>query len=127
MKTIAQQLKVTEFPFTIRDSQGNVIYYESSDGYWTKSEFNSQGKEIYYEDSYGFWYKREFDSQGNEIYFENSCGNWIKREYDSQGNLIYFENSDGKIIDNRPKTVILTMDEIAQRLNIPVDQLQIKK
>ena len=32
MKTIAQQLKVKEFPFIIKDSNGNVIYYENSDG-----------------------------------------------------------------------------------------------
>ena len=51
--TIAQQLKVTEFPFEIKDSRGN---------------------EIYYENSYGHWYKKEFDSNGNEIYFESSLG-----------------------------------------------------
>jgi hypothetical protein len=33
MKTIAQQLNVTEFPFTVEDSQGNQIYYENSYGY----------------------------------------------------------------------------------------------
>ena len=33
MKTIAQQLNVTEFPFTIKDKNGNVIYCENSDGY----------------------------------------------------------------------------------------------
>jgi len=30
MKTIAEQLKITEFPFRIRDSRGNVIYREDS-------------------------------------------------------------------------------------------------
>jgi len=33
MKTIAQQLKVKEFPFKIKDKDGNQIYSESSDGY----------------------------------------------------------------------------------------------
>jgi hypothetical protein len=83
MKTIAQQLNITEFPFVIKDSQGNQIYYENS---------------------YGGWYKQEYDSQGNEIYYENLTGFWLKSEFDSQGNIIYSENSDGLIIDKRPKS-----------------------
>jgi hypothetical protein len=106
MKTIAQQLNVKKFPFKIKDSKGNEIYYETSNGYWDK---------------------REFDSQKNQIYFENSAGTWSKREFDAQGNEIYFEDSNGVIFDNRPKTVILSMSEIAKKFNIPVDQLQIKK
>ena len=82
MKTIAQQLNVKDFPFTIRDKNGNQIYFENSNGFWRKRERDSNGTEIYYEFSDGFWYKREYDSNGNEIYFEN-----------------YY----GKIIDNRPK------------------------
>ena len=53
MKTIAQQLNVTEFPFEIKDSNSNQIYYE---------------------DSYGYWYKKEYDSNGNQIYYESSNG-----------------------------------------------------
>ena len=82
MKTIAQQLNVTEFPFEIKDKNGNQIYWENSNGYW---------------------YKRERDSNGNKIYYENSTGYWEKSEYDSNGNLIYWENSNGEIRDNRPK------------------------
>ena len=82
MKTIAQQLNVKDFPFEIKDKNGNEIYFEYSDGFWVKQEFDSNGKEIYYEDSDGFWSKREYDSNGNEI---------------------YFENSDGYVEDNRPK------------------------
>ena len=33
MKTIAQQLNITEFPFIIKDENGNRIYFEYSDGY----------------------------------------------------------------------------------------------
>lgn len=84
-KTIAQQLKVTEFPFVINDSNGKKIYYE------------------------------------------NSNGVWVKREYDSNGNQIYYENSKGSIVDNRPKTVELTMEEIATKFGINVNNLKIKK
>ncbi len=82
MKTIAQQLNVTEFPFIIKDKNGN---------------------ELYYEDSNGHWYKSEYDSNGNDIYFEGSNGYWYKSEYDSNGNRIYYENSNGTIDDKRPK------------------------
>ena len=104
MKTIAQQLKAKEFPFIIRDSKGNEIYREYSNGYW---------------------YKKEYDSMNNQIYYEDSNGNWSKREFDSMNNQIYYENSGGGIVDYRSKE--LTMDEIAAKFNIPVSQLKIKK
>ena len=103
MKTIAQQLNITEFPFEIKDSSGNIIYFENSDGFWNKKEYDSNGNRIYSEDSYGSWYKYKYDSNGNQIYFENSNGYWTKKEYDSNGNQIYYESSHGEITDNRPK------------------------
>ena len=103
--TIAQQLKVKDFPFEIKDSKGNQIYYE---------------------DLYNYWCKYEFDANGNEIYCEYSNGYWCKSECDAKGNLIYIENSHGEIIDNRPK-VTLTLDEVAEKFNISLDKLQIKK
>jgi uncharacterized membrane protein len=106
MTTIAQQLKIKEFPFQIKDSNGKEIYYESSNGYWSKAEY---------------------DSNGNLIYYESSIGYWSKREYDSNGNLIYCENSNGTIVDKRPKTVELTIDEIAKKFGIDVNLLKIKK
>ena len=114
MKTIAQQLKVKEFPFYIRDSRGNEIYYENSKG----KIVDSRPKDIVL--------KNTLSRLGTPV-ATRSNGFWVKMEYDSQGNMIYREDSDGKIIDNRPKEVVLTMDEIAQRLNIPVEQLKIKK
>ena len=103
MKTIAEQLNVKEFPFTIKDKNGNEIYRENSNGGWWKSKYDSNGKCIYCENTNGVWWKSEYDSNGNQIYFETSNGHWIKREYDSNGNRIYYENSDGEINDNRPK------------------------
>ena len=82
MKTIVQQLNVTEFPFEIKDKNGNLTYFEDSNWVWNKREFDSNGNIVYYESSNEYWYKSEFDSNGNEIYWENCYG---------------------KIIDNRPK------------------------
>ena len=82
-KTIAQQLNIKEFFFEIKDKEGRVVYFE---------------------DSNNFWVKREYDLNDNYIYHERSSGYWVKREYDySNNNEIYYEDSDGKIIDNRPK------------------------
>ena len=82
MKTIAQQLNVTEFPFIIKDKNGNQIYAESKDGYWVKQKLNSYGAPIHREISDGFW---------------------VRWEYDSNGKVIYSESSDGLILDIRPK------------------------
>jgi hypothetical protein len=119
--TIAKQLKIKEFPFEIKDSEGNKIYWENSDGYWAKYEYDSNGMQIYYEDSKGAWIKREFDSDGNQIYWEHSKGYWVKREYDSEGNEIYWENSDGVIIDNRPKTDVQKAIELLTKEGLIVD------
>lgn len=128
MKTIAQQLNVKKFPFRINDSKGNEIYSENSNGFWVKKEFDyNNNNRTYYEDSDGCWNKYKYDSNGNEIYQETSKGVWIKREYDSNGNEIYYEHSDGIIIDKKSKPVELTLDEIANKLNIDVNLLKIKK
>ena len=106
MKTIAGQINwdfKANGNLEIKDKNGSYIYFEDSDGYWVKKEYDSKGKEIYSEDSDGYWSKREYNSQGKEIYYEDSDGFWTKREYDSQGNKIYFENSSGIIEDKRPK------------------------
>ena len=124
--TIAQQLKVTTFPFIVKDKDGKEIYHENYDGYWTKHEFDAQGNIIRGENSNGYWCKREYDAHSNEIYYENSNGFWTKRELDTQGNEIRYENSYGYIKDNRPKIVELTLQDIADKLGINSEQLRIK-
>ena len=103
--TIAQQLKIKDFPFVIKDKAGNSIYYEISENQWSKFER---------------------DAHGREIGQESDDGYWTKTERDAQGNLIRFEDSNGKIIDHRPKVVELTMEEIADKMGINVTQLRIK-
>ena len=54
--TIAQQIKwdfETNGNLEIRDKNGNLIYLEFSNGFWTKREYDSQGNQIYFEDSGG--------------------------------------------------------------------------
>jgi len=124
--TIAQQLKIKDFPFVIKDTDGNSIYYEDSNGYWCKNERDAHGKEIRFEDSNGYWTKKECDVHGNCIRYENSYGYWRKSEFDANGNEIYYEDSAGAIIDKRPKVVELTLQQIADKMGINVTQLRIK-
>ena len=125
--TIAQQLKIEEFPFEIKDSKNNLIYWENSTGYWEKREYDSKGNQIYYETSTGYWTKSEFDSEGNEIYLETSYGYWAKRKYDSDRNVIYYENSNRTIIDNRPKTDVQKAIELLTKEGLLVDGKILKK
>ena len=104
-QTIAQFLKVETFPFEINTENG--IYYENSNGFWVRNEYNSNGK---------------------LIYWESSTGSWIKREYDSNGKMIFYEDSDGIVHDNRPKpTVEITLEEIAKLKGVSVSQIRIKE
>ena len=106
-QTIAQFLKVKDFPFIIEDKNGKEIYREYSDGYW---------------------FKHEYDDQGNKIRYENSNGFWRKHEYDDEGNAIYFENSNGYIVDERPKPMIeLTLQDIAKLKGVDASQIRIKE
>ena len=104
-QTIAQFLKIQIFPFQIKDKNGKEIYYENSDGFWSK---------------------KEYDSNGNRIYYEDSIGAWSKKEYDSNGNRIYYEDSIGIIRDDRPKLEI-TLQEIADWKGLKVSQIRIKE
>ena len=63
-----------KFPIWIQDTNGYETYYETSNGFWNKYEYNSDGNVTYYEDSDNYWHKREYDSNGKVTYFENSDG-----------------------------------------------------
>jgi hypothetical protein len=53
-QTIAQFLNIKDFPFKIKDKNGEVIYYEDSYGYWQKYEYNDKGNVTYIENSNGY-------------------------------------------------------------------------
>jgi hypothetical protein len=127
-ETIAQQLKIKDFPFEIKDENNNEIYWENSNRFWYKREFDENNNEIYYKNSYGYWIKYEVDENNNKIYWENSDGFWVKQEYDENNNKIYYENSDGEIRDYRPKPIIeLTLEQIAEKFQTKVENIKIKK
>jgi len=43
---------------SVYNTNGNRIYYETSNGSWVKYEYDTNGNKIYSEDSNGFWYKK---------------------------------------------------------------------
>ena len=83
------------FPIEIRDSNGKATYFEDSDGYWERFEYDTNGEQTYCEDSNGFWRKYEYDTNGEQTYYEDSDGDWWKYEYDANGRPTYYEDSKG--------------------------------
>ena len=80
--------------------------------------YDDKGNRIYYEDSDGKWSKREYDERNNKTYYEDSDGNWAKIKYDKKGNEIYFEDSYGYVADKRVKE--LTVKEIEKLLGYKI-------
>jgi len=83
------------FPIKINDANGNETYYESSYGYWERSERDAKGNETYFENSSDFWERWERDANGYVTYCENSSDFWERWEHDANGNVTYYEDSDG--------------------------------
>ena len=83
------------FPIEIKNSNGRRTYYEGSQGFWFRYEYDADGNETYFENDDGYWRKREHDSNGRRTYYEDSDGYWCKQEYDDDGNETYYENSKG--------------------------------
>jgi YD repeat-containing protein len=144
--TIAQQLNIplSEFPFSIKNAAGREIYRETETGHWIRKEWDDQGNKTRHEDSDGYWIQCDFDKSGNLvgqtesngrwktwkyndknhcIGFIYSTGEWAEFEYNEAGEMIYHNTQNGVRLDLRPKTVVLTHAEIAEKLGIPANLL----
>ena len=86
------------FPIDIEDEKGNSTYYETSDGFWLRCEYDEKGNLTYYGDSNG-WYRREYDENGNKTYYEDSNGT---KKGTKRGSC------DGKVIEVDGKKYKLT-------------------
>lgn len=82
METIAQK----DFPFEVMDKESRLIYHETVNSFWSKSEY---------------------DLDGNKTYYANSNGYVEGWQYDSDGNVTYNWNNEGVIRDNRPAETII--------------------
>ena len=83
------------FPIEIQDANGKLTYYEDSEGFWRKYDYDAEGNRTYFENRDGFWSKSEYNANGNRTYHKDSDGYWWKCEYDANGNQTYSEDSDG--------------------------------
>jgi len=83
------------FPIEIKNANGNQTYYEDSDDYWERYEYDANGNVTYREDSGEFWERYERDAKGGIDYYEISDGYWRRSERDAKGNQTYYENSNG--------------------------------
>lgn len=61
-----------DYPIEIKDENGNVTYFEDSDGDWYRSEYDDNSNETYYESSNGYWYRSEYDANSKQTYYEGS-------------------------------------------------------
>ena len=50
-----------EYPIELFDKNGNRVYYQDSDGYFEKSEYDSHNKEKCFENSNGFRAKYKYE------------------------------------------------------------------
>ena len=57
MKPLSETYKelgiASDFPIEISDAKGNATYYEDSDGFCCKCEYDSNGNQTYFESSDG--------------------------------------------------------------------------
>ena len=74
MKTKAEELGITKFPYKEFDGKGNLTYEEWEDGLWWKYEFDDKSNMTNRECSYGDWWNRKFDKEGNTTYLEYHDG-----------------------------------------------------
>jgi hypothetical protein len=99
MKKISETYKelgiAFTFPIDIKNADCNPTYFENSDGYWSRLEYDEDGNQTYYEDGNGYWTRREYDENGKVTYYETSGGFWTRYEYDKNGKETYFEDRYG--------------------------------
>jgi len=83
------------FPIEIEDYNGNQTYFEASDGYWDRYEWDDKGRATYREDSGGNWERYERDDNDRVTYLEDSDDFWWRYERDDKGRPTYHEDSNG--------------------------------
>ena len=86
-QTIAQFLNITEFPFRIFNEQGNIIYYEESNGYWFIQRYDKNNSIVYFDNSYGSWFEKKYDDNYHLIFHKKYDGYTETREYYPNGDI----------------------------------------
>jgi len=75
--------------FKVLDENGNVIYLESSIGFWHKCEFDKDGIKVYYENLLGLVFDHRFESK---IYY-GKHGKYLEgHKYNNNNNIVDYKN-----------------------------------
>jgi len=88
------------FPIEITNKNGNRTYYETSNGRWSRHEYDEDGNQTYQENSHGFWYRYEYDEKGKMTYFEANDGYKIGTKRSScSGKIIEVDGKKYKLTE----------------------------
>ena len=109
-RTILYKSKDFSSEYT-RDSDGNPLTYQDSDGCNYKYTRDDKGNPLTYQDSKDFSYEYTRDSYGNPLTYKNSDGDSCKWTYDDNGNVLTLTKDGVLIIDNRPKVTLKLNEE----------------
>ena len=62
------------FPIEIMEANDRLTYWENSDGFWERFEYNAEGRPTYSENIDEFWQKWGRSTNGRLTSFKNSDG-----------------------------------------------------
>ena len=78
-----------------RDTEGRVLTFKDSDGFWYEYTYDPNGLVLTYKNSDGYWREYTRDAKGRELTYKNSDGYWRERTYDADGRELTFKDSQG--------------------------------
>jgi hypothetical protein len=61
------------------------------------------------------------------VYKEEADNSWERWQYSKEGKLEFYENSKGETKDYTKEEIVVSMEEVAQKMGIPVERLRIKR
>ena len=73
------------------DSNGKVLTFKDSNGYWYEYTYYSNGKVLTYKDSDGHWYEYTYDSNGNVLTCKDPGGYFKTLVHGEDYTLMYDE------------------------------------
>jgi hypothetical protein len=101
-QTIGQQIKwdfEVHGTLVIKDKNGRLIYLEDSDGDWAKFERDTEGNEIYFENSNGYINDNRPKPCENKIYTEKEVENLLMTQRENCYVSILSVTNDKKLAE----------------------------